>query len=212
MVAPVDISGKRFGLLVAINDVGTRGGKRLWLFKCDCGNEKIAVGSDVARGRFVESRSCGCLGKEQLVVRVKKHGLFGHPFYKSWESMIQRCTNPNSAGYSRYGGRGIAVCDRWRDFKNFLADMGDSYMPTLSIDRLDVNGNYDPSNCTWASKKAQANNRRSNRIVEINGESKTLREWCETSGINEATASGRLNRGWDPILAIFKPSRTYKRT
>lgn len=158
-----DLTNKRFGrmFVVGIDHVSDDGRRRTyWRCWCDCGAEK-AVRDDHLRGGLTES--CGCLRKERAAVASTlaclKHGLVGTQTYRSWSGMVQRCANPKNPKFADYGGRGIRVCDRWLDFENFLADMGVS-PAGFSIDRIDVNGNYEPGNCRWADAKTQRANRR----------------------------------------------------
>lgn len=132
----------------------------------------------------------------------RTHGMSGTSTYRSWVSMVQRCTNPNNGRYSSYGGRGITVCDRWLSFLNFDEDMGER-PEGKSIDRYpDVNGNYEPSNCRWATPKEQGCNRRNNRLIEFGGKTATLSQWAEQIGIPRETLLSRLDRGWDLKRAL----------
>jgi hypothetical protein len=128
--------------------------------------------------------------------------MFGTPEFAAWSHMIQRCTNPNDDSYADYGARGITVCDRWKnDFLNFFADMGPR--PTgMTLERDEVNGNYEPGNCRWATKKEQANNTRRNRLIELDGERGTLQWWADKTGIGRGTIAWRLNRGWSVKEAL----------
>jgi hypothetical protein len=119
--------------------------------------------------------------------------------------MIKRCTNPNFKRYQDYGGRGIKVCDRWMDFANFYADMGDA-PPGMSIDRIDNDGDYTPENCRWATTKQQCNNKRNNRILTLNGVSLTATQWCERIGLSQQTLASRLRAGWPVERALTEPA------
>jgi hypothetical protein len=141
------------------------------------------------------------------------------PEYHSWLCMIQRCTNPKQRSYQNYGGRGIKVCERWGKFENFLADMGLRPTPEHSIERKDVNGNYEPNNCRWATKKEQARNARSNRLLTIGGRTQCLNAWAEELGKERSVIKQRLKLGWSEVDAVFTPTgplgsnqQTYKET
>lgn len=134
------------------------------------------------------------------------HGMSKTSTYKSWEAMIQRCSNASLKSYKNYGGRGISVCDEWTKFEKFYADMG--IKPNgCSIDRIDVNGNYDQLNCRWSTMKQQNRNRRNNRLIEFNGETMCVNEWAESLGINKRTLLNRLTNGWEIKKALTHPVR-----
>lgn len=167
---PPMAAGQRYGRLVAIRFL--RRDKHhnfTWLFQCDCGREHEAVIGSV---RFGAIQSCGCLHR----MIATKHGRSKTPEHGAWGAMISRCRNPNVKEYKHYGGRGITVAERWLEFANFFADMGERPSPLHSLDRINNNGNYEPGNCRWATAKEQQRNRRTTRIVKLNGKEMTITE------------------------------------
>lgn len=184
-----DLTGRTYGRLVILGDSGERKhSKRLWTCKCTCGTIRLVPTQALKSGN---TTSCGCYRIE----RITKHGMSYSRVYRIWDGMLQRCTNSNHTEYANYGGRGISVCDSWKDFMVFLADMGES-PEGLSLDRIDVNGNYEPSNCKWSTSVEQANNKRTNKILEYNGEKLTLSQWAKKLSINYSTLSNRISTGW----------------
>jgi len=151
-----DLTGKKFGRLIVLKDGGTRiyGGheRRMWLCKCSCGGIVSIVGTSLSNGN---TKSCGCLLKE----RITKHGMSKTSEFKVWTSMRDRCKNPKNCRYKDYGGRGISVCSRWDKFESFFGDMGNRPSSEFSIDRINNNGNYEPSNCKWSTRSEQQRNK-----------------------------------------------------
>lgn len=201
------IDGQRFGRLVVISHAQSAGMSRAhrWLCECDCGARIVALGTSLRSG---ETRSCGCLKREIAKAagdRTRTHGLSGSSTYNIWDSLRQRCTNPKRKDYPGYGGRGIRVCPRWDDFECFLEDMGPR-PPGCSIERRDVNGDYTPGNCRWATAVEQARNTRANKVLQFDGSRLCLNEWAEKIGMNKNTLQARLRRGWSVGRALSTPT------
>lgn len=208
MGAKIDLSGRVFGRLTVLAEHAVRSRRgSAWECRCQCGNAKVVPGVQLRNG---STKSCGCLIAETLRKRNTTHGLYRTPEHHSWRGMNERCFNPNHKNYNIYGGRGITVCDRWRVFENFLADMGTRPSPKCSIDRIDTNGNYEPPNCRWATTGEQSNNRSNNRIVVVCGESMTIKQACDKYNLPYRTIEVRLLRGWTDSDAIFTPIVTPK--
>lgn len=196
-----DYTGTRFGRLVGVQLLQrdeTTENNHLWRFRCDCGAEKDARIKLVRSGN---TTSCGCAFRDVMVERNTTHGLSRNPAYKIWKGMKARCNTPTNTDYASYGGRGIRVCERWSEFPNFLADMGER-PEGHSIDRIDVNGHYEPSNCRWSPPVEQANNKRTSRLIEIGGEIRTLQQWSDHHGIGRSLVAWRMRQGW-PIAEVF---------
>jgi hypothetical protein len=182
--------------------------------QCECGTCKIVKVGTLKRSL---SQSCGCERNKLHKERRTTHGHAGgvnkkvSGEYAVWHAMRRRCYGVNTKAYPDYGGRGIKVCDRWlepdgRGFMNFLEDMGRRPSPKHSIDRIDVNGNYEPRNCRWATRSEQNRNRRDTRYIEYNGQKKSLTCWSEQTGLNASCISFRLKSGWSVEDALTKPS------
>lgn len=184
-----EMTGKRFGKILVISENAERNknGHITYKCKCDCGVEKNILGSSLRSG---STKSCGCLQRHT----ARKHGMDGTPEYKAWSSMKQRCYNPKSSRYDRYGGRGIKVCDRWlNSFESFFDDMG-KRPKGFSIERVDCDGDYEPSNCIWASAKTQAVNRSTSIFVKDDGQLKTVEQMAEKWGLTYSGAGKKVRR------------------
>lgn len=204
-----NLTGMVFGRITVLEHAGKNWrGIHLWKCKCSCGNEKIIPGGNLRNGITI---SCGCYYRQCLKTRLLKHGHSPSeggfsPEYRTWNHIKTRCHNPKSIGYQNYGGRGIRVCRRWRNsFILFLKDVGLKPSPFHSIDRINPNGNYEPGNCRWATAKEQANNKRNNRLITIDGKTLNLAQWVEKMGISRNVIRQRLERGWDAKSAIMLP-------
>jgi hypothetical protein len=202
-----DLTGMKFGRLTVIEYAG-QATNSLWLCRCECGNEKVIKSGHFKNGSI---KSCGCLNSELSKLRATTHGQSGRTReYKTWQNMKSRCSNPKNNRFYIYGARGITVCNRWlHSFENFFSDMG-KCPNGMSIERVDVNGNYEHSNCKWATRIEQANNTRSNHVIKYNGEELTITEWGRKIGISQSSISGRLTRGWPIDLAVTLPKEPYK--
>lgn len=200
----IDLSGQRFSNLVVIQrENSSKQGEATWRCKCDCGNETVVRGYSLRHG---DTTSCGCNQRINTSAHNTKHAQTNTRLYKIWCGMLSRCNNPNKEHYDRYGGRGIKVCAAWLDYSVF-ADWANrnGYEPTLTIDRIDFNGNYEPSNCRWISHKQQMRNTSKNRILTLNDKQATMSEWAESLGISLYTLSSRLKRGWTVEQALTAP-------
>lgn len=185
-----DISGNKFGSLLVIKRAENKGKAVMWLCKCDCGETVSIRGNHLRKG---QTHCAKCTPRNHNVT----HGLHKHPSYVTWTMMKQRCENPNAIGYANYGGRGIVVCERWHDFEFFVEDVGTPPSKNHTLDRIDIDGNYEPSNVRWATHKEQMRNKRNNRVIEYRGEKKTVTEWGEILCIPRETIFARLKMGWE---------------
>ncbi len=210
MVKKLDLTGQKFGRLTAIEEVKSpEKNYTRWLCKCECGNEKVIARASLRSG---ETESCGCLQKEEVSKRRKTHGLSRTKEYYSWKSMLNRCYNMKDVGYKNYGGRGITVCEEWREsFETFLKDMGKSPEGS-SIDRINNDGNYCPENCKWSTKQEQNSNTRQNKIITFNGKTQTISAWAREVGIKAQTIARRLDSWGNIELALTLPSKYGKIT
>ena len=199
---PLNI-GQQFGRWTVIHEAKRRDNDRYWRCKCDCGTERDVLLSHLRNGT---SRSCGCSNLDRLT----KHGAARNgqmtPEYRSWRSMKNRCLDPANPRFYLYGERGISVCERWiHSFINFLVDMGKRPAGT-SIDRINPDGNYEPSNCHWATAKHQQRHLRTNPIIIVKNTAACLSEWAEKVGLPRAVIAMRIHRGWTPAEALGTPA------
>ena len=200
-----DRTGERYNSLVCIRPE-KRGGYIYWLCKCDCGNETIVRGENLTSGAV---KSCGCAGDHSNRI----HGMSHTRLHNIWSRLFYRCYNPKCVHFKHYGGRGIRVCDEWHGtggFQRFMKwALSNGYEETLTLDRINVNGNYEPDNCRWITQKQQMNNTRVNRFVSYNGQTHTVAEWSEITGISYATLSQRINKlNWPIEKALTKEVKT----
>lgn len=209
----IDLTGQRFNRWVVL----TYEEKSKWLCRCDCGEIKKVNSNHLINGR---SKSCGCLSREiaskRISIRNKTHGLCvdNSRLYNIWHSMKQRCYYNKNTSYPNYGGRGIGMCDEWKNnFKSFYdwaIESGyqeNAKRGQCTIDRIDVNGNYEPSNCRWTTIKEQSRNKRTNHFITCNGQTKTMAEWSEIMGLSHTTIYDRLKAGLSEEEAVLRKKR-----
>ncbi len=200
-----NLIGQKFGRLSPLKFF-VENKRSFWECKCDCGNFKTVMAQSLTCGA---TRSCGCLNDETR--RLTKHGACKNgktsPSYKTWDSMVQRCTNPNNRNYHHYGGRGITICEKWLDFAGFLDDMGERPVGK-SIERKNNMLGYSKENCVWATQQEQVENRRNNILVTIQGTTQTAAKWADQNGIDRKTVYGRINDGWSKEDAVQIPVTT----
>ncbi len=200
--------GQRFGRLVVLG-IEPDAGKARARCRCDCGTIKVFKLASVVCG---QTNSCGCRQREnsaRAAAAIYTHRMSRTRIYRRWSAMKDRCANPHDKSWHRYGGRGIRVCERWQKFENFLADLGEP-PPGTSLDRIDVNGDYEPGNCRWADFKTQSNNKRTSRFLTFNGRTQTIAQWADEAKIPSNRLRSRLDRGWDIEKALNQPSAASK--
>lgn len=202
-VSFLDLSGKKFGRLTPIRVVSKDKDKNLWECRCDCGNTSVVATEALTSGN---TKSCGCYKADEFKQRVTKHGMKHTKIYGTWLNMKNRCNNPRCKAYPYYGGRGIKVCDDWNNrFESFLRDMREPSDNSLSIDRIDPDGNYEPSNCRWATEYTQQHNKRNTIRITIDGKEDTVDKWALVSPVLSGTIRARLKKGASGYDAVFAP-------
>ena len=199
-----DLTGQRFGRLVAVRYAGvSKGNQTLWECKCDCGNTVLVHAQNLKSGH---TSSCGCYNYECISARNRTHGETKTRIYRIWHDMNYRCSSPKHRSYPLYGGKGVKVCDAWKDYETFRDwALQSGYKDGLSIDRIDSEKDYCPENCRWATDTEQANNTNRNRCYTIDGVTDTLANWCRKYNMPYVTASSRVLRGWNIMDALTLP-------
>lgn len=211
-----DISGQKFGRLIVLGlnrEYAIVSGKKertFWACLCDCG-EKVNVRTDQLKSG--NTKSCGCWKKTECEVGRVKHGLASSPIYHIYSGIKQRCLNSKNVRWDNYGGRGIEICDRWRDsFENFLEDMGDRPSNKHSIDRINNSLGYFKENCRWATLQEQGRNKRNNCLLEYKGQTKCVQDWAENIGIKSDVIFARLCQGWSIERTLTTPVKHKTKT
>lgn len=207
-----DLTGQVFGRWTVLRFAEIRGPQRtaFWLCRCECGTQRMVSTAQLCR-RYAASKSCGCLRMDTIT----KHGHSDAAkprrtrTYRTWMGMTRRCRDANCPAFHNYGGRGIKVCQRWREsFVAFLEDMGECPSNLHSIERIDNDGDYCPENCRWATMAEQRRNSRQNLFLEYRGETLTLTDWARRLGMPKSTLFGRLKMGWSVEAALTSPVHT----
>ena len=201
----VDLTGRVFGSLEVLYRDENKNRQAAWRCECRACGEQIVVRADHLQKTKAEDCRCGVRRLQSDREHQKTHGLSSHPLFAVWHQMIRRCENPDDIGFAYYGARGIRVCDAWRSFENFFADMVDGYAPGLTIDRISNDQGYSKSNCRWATRSEQQRNTRSNRLIEFQGETQPLVVWAEISGLPYDTLHYRIDSGWPVHIALTAP-------
>lgn len=197
-----DLTGLRFGRWTVVSKSHIRKHRLIsYECECDCGTKRIVPGSLMRSGA---SMSCGCAFVEGAANSQRTHGLTKHRLWGTWRSMKERCYNKNHESFSRYGGRGITVCERWLDPALFILDNDALALPDRTLDRKNNDGNYEPNNCHWVDRATQSRNRSNNRIVEFKGQRMTVSEWANKLGIRRNALDNRLAK-WPLELALTLP-------
>ena len=201
----IDLTGERFGRLVVTSlsepIVSPSRKSTAWNCLCDCGSTIKTTTSNLRAGN---TKSCGCL-KLESAPHNKSHGMSREKLYFRWVGMRQRCENRNHKGYALYGGRGIKVCERWKVFENFLTDMGEPPSDEYSIDRIDSDGDYEPSNCRWATSAEQSRNTRRNVLITADGKTMTITDWEKEKGVKPGVFHRRHSLGWPDHQIVNQP-------
>lgn len=204
-----DITGQKFNRWTALSKPDDQRGQVKWLCRCECGIERLVLQNNLLLNL---SKSCGCLSRETTSENRTTHGKSGTPIYAVWSNMLVRCYNPKYKDFKSYGGRGITVCEAWKNsFEAFYADVGDPPTPDLTLDRIEVNGNYEPGNVRWATKHEQANNCRNSRQITHNGETRSINGWADYYGVRSGALYYRIvTKGEDIPTAIRHLTGSYE--
>lgn len=211
----IDLTGQKIGRLKVLKRApNNKFNQVCWVCLCDCGNTVTVIGTRLHNRKTL---SCGCIRKEITKQRNldtgKAKGASKTRLYSIYKGIKRRLFNQNDASFSNYGGRGIEICREWLDdYKEFERwALKNGYNENLTIDRIDVNGNYCPENCRWVDRKTQSNNKRNNHFITVNGITKTLSEWSDISGVHYYTIFDRISHGWNERDAIFTPASMNKK-
>lgn len=205
-----DLTGQKYNRLTITSFSHIKDRNYYWNCKCDCGNEVVINIRSLKTGT---TKSCGCWNKETRSIRGVTHGMKDQRIYHIHENIKQRCTNSNNNRYKDYGGRGIKICEEWLQFETFYAwAQSNEYDNTLTIDRIDNNGNYYPENCRWVTPKEQTKNKRSNVMLTLGDKTQCAMDWSKELNIKYETLIARKRYGWSDDKILTTPVQKYKRT
>ena len=202
----LDLTNQKFNRLTVLELSDKRGKKVMWKCRCDCGNITFVETCNLRGNR---TKSCGCYKMDGLLSRSTKHNQRHTKLYEVWKGIKQRCLNSNHKAFKNYGGRGISICDEWKDnFSSFYNwAMQNGYSDELSIDRINNDGNYEPNNCRWVDRKTQANNTRTNHFITYNNETHTIAEWSRILNIKYSVILYRLHHNWSIEKTFTTPTK-----
>ncbi|MGE6612526.1 hypothetical protein ACQKFG_18590 [Peribacillus sp. NPDC076916] len=206
-----DLTGQKIKMftVLELSNEKDKNGKKKWKCQCECGNIRYILAQDLMREKG--QKSCGCNRIQSIREARITHGMSDTRLYDIWIAMKSRCENPKNTNYHHYGGREIKVCNEWREFENFMEwALNNGYTDELSIDRIDVNGDYEPSNCQWVTQKVQMNNTRRTKKLTYDGVTMSLTMWAEEVGISQQTLTQRIKSGWSIDKALTTPTRRNK--
>lgn len=209
MIKVNDLTGQRFERLTVIErDCNDRGNGAYWICKCDCGNYNVVRGAELRNGH---TKSCGCQKNENTSSRMRTHGMRKTRLYNTWQCIRARCYNEKIRNFRHYGGKGIAVCDEWRNSFESFRDwaMANGYNDSLTIDRIDVDGDYCPENCRWVDMVVQENNTSRNHYLTYKNETRSMADWARIKGLNYHTLRHRISLGWSVERALEEPIRKW---
>ena len=203
-----DLTGIRYGKYTVLGFSHIKDRKAFWTCQCECGNQNVIVGYSLKNGN---TKSCGCNKKIKATKHAHRRRTGSSRTYSTWQSMRGRCENPKHNAYSKYGNKGVTVCERWLKFENFLEDMGERPVGK-TLDRKENNKGYYPENCRWATNKEQGNNKTTNHLLTFQNKTQSIAQWAEEIGIKYHTINSRIKKGWSVERTLTEPVKIYNKS